>query len=464
MALPLAKLTVINQALLALGSSPVANETESEAAKFISEKLDSLLPILLLSETWRFAVKYREESTPLTQNFSPDYRYTYQLLFDYGRFIKLAGLRFNLNVILDFEIVDNLILTNSNPFRYYYLVSTLDYSILPPIFARTLALYAAADSAIPLTQNVSLAQLLNSQYLQEKMNALLLNNMGQAIKGAPYNDFDRVMWCNMTTELIRQAMFTRGEVDAINYHRTDFQDYLTTAQSLLNVEAGNIGLAKKRKGTRFLIQITNKDLNSKLCGFQDKNGQFYLFISLHKQFDIYKIKDGAWSPELTLIQSITTPYFSSDLRQLDYTSDNDSLILVHKDYPPARITIKDYDKLSFVYEVLNLYPLPAYDFGDVIYNKGHASISGDAHTITLTLTQAPGFTADWIGGQIIGGGTSDVSPLGYAIITKVSYNADTVSLEGKVQIPFLIKGALPQPHNTRLENRLSRKTWVIRVK
>ena len=190
MALTFSKLTVINQALLALGSSPVANETESEAAKFISEKLDSLLPILLLSETWRFAVKYREESTPLTQNFSPDYRYTYQLPFDYGRFIKLGANRF----VLDFSITDNMILTNSNPFRYYYLVRTLDYSILPPIFARTLALYAAADSAIPLTQNVSLAQLLNSQYLQEKMNALLLNNVEQAIKGAPYNDFDRVMW------------------------------------------------------------------------------------------------------------------------------------------------------------------------------------------------------------------------------------------------------------------------------
>ncbi|WP_010597619.1 hypothetical protein [Rickettsiella massiliensis] len=129
------------------------------------------------------------------------------------------------------------------------------------------------------------------------------------------------------------------------------------------------------------------------------------------------------------------------MADLDYTNDNDSLILVHKEYPPARITIKDYDKSLFIYEVLNLYPLPAYDFGDVIYNKGDASISGDAHTITLTLTNAPGFTDDWIGGQIIGGGTTEVSPLGYAIITKVAYQADKVIFTGKVQIPFLINGA-----------------------
>jgi hypothetical protein len=190
MALPFSKLTVINQALLALGFSPVANETESESAKFMSEKLDSLLPILLLSETWRFAIKYREDNTPITQNFSPDYRYSYQLPFDYGRFVQLGNNRF----VLDFAIIDELILTNTKPFTYYYVVNDMDYSIMPPIFARTLALYAAADAAIPLTQNVQLSNLLNTKFLQEKTNALLLNNMERDIKTAPYNDFDRVMW------------------------------------------------------------------------------------------------------------------------------------------------------------------------------------------------------------------------------------------------------------------------------
>lgn len=190
MALLFSKLTVINEALLAIGAAPVANENETERSKFISEKLEHLLPILLLSETWNFATKYREDDTPITQNFSPDYRYTYQLPFDYGRFVQLANNRF----VLDFVIIDRLILTNTKPFRYYYVVNTIDYSIMPPIFARTLALYVAADSAIPLTQNVQLAKLLNAQYLQEKTNALLLNNMERDIKSAPYNDFDRVMW------------------------------------------------------------------------------------------------------------------------------------------------------------------------------------------------------------------------------------------------------------------------------
>lgn len=61
-------------------------------------------------------------------------------------------------------------------------------------FARVLALYAAADSAIALTQNVQLAHLLESKFQQEKMNALLLENMEQGIKIAAHNDFDRVRY------------------------------------------------------------------------------------------------------------------------------------------------------------------------------------------------------------------------------------------------------------------------------
>lgn len=241
-------------------------------------------------------------------------------------------------------------------------------------------------------------------------------------------------------ELIRQTMFSSGEVDAVNYHRTDFKDYLTAAQSLLNIEVGTTGLAKKRKGTQFLIQTQKSDPNSKLYGFQDKNEQFYCFISGDHRMDIYAIKQGS-RPEIQFLQTLTTPYASSELNDLDYTNDNDSLILAHPDYPPSRITITNYESLLFAYEVLNLYPLPAYDFGDVIYNRGNAAVIGDAHTISLTLTDSPGFNNDWVGGQIIGGGTSDVSPLGYAIITEVSYQGNTAILSGKVQIPFLINGA-----------------------
>ncbi len=188
MASSYSKLTAINQALLELGLLPVAAVNESDAAKFIAAKLDSLLPNLLLTTHWHFAMKYREDSTPLTQNFSPEYPYTYQLPYDFGRFLHSRS------QLSDYALIDGYVLSHSKPLAYYYTVNTIDYAVMPPYFARTLALYTAADSAIALTQNVQLAHLLESKYQQEKMNALLLESMEQGIKTAPHNDFDRVRY------------------------------------------------------------------------------------------------------------------------------------------------------------------------------------------------------------------------------------------------------------------------------
>lgn len=185
MALSLSKLTLINQALLELGLLPVATVNESDAAKYIAEKLNSLLPNLLLITYWHFAMKYREDNTPITRNFSSGYPYTYQLPYDFGRFYYCGS------QCVDYQLVDGYVLSHSKPFSYYYTVNSVDYAVMPTYFARTLALYAAADSAIALTQNVQLAHLLESKYQQEKMNALLLENMEQGIRTAPYNDFNR---------------------------------------------------------------------------------------------------------------------------------------------------------------------------------------------------------------------------------------------------------------------------------
>lgn len=84
MALSLSKLALINQALLELELLSVATVNESDAGKFIAAKLDNLLPNLLLTAHWHFAMKYREDKTPITQNFSPDFSYTYQLPYDLG--------------------------------------------------------------------------------------------------------------------------------------------------------------------------------------------------------------------------------------------------------------------------------------------------------------------------------------------------------------------------------------------
>lgn len=187
MSLPITQLDVVNQALMEIGSLPVTSVTDNEKAILINAKIDLLLPVLLTSTPWKFAVKYVTDNTPLTVDFSPDYQYTYQLPADYGRFWK-----FSTNVYpLQWQIVDNLLQIDVRPVSYYYIVNTVDFTYFTPLFYRALALYAASDVAFVLTNNADIAKYLFQKYEDARNNAILLDDMEREVSTMPFNDFDR---------------------------------------------------------------------------------------------------------------------------------------------------------------------------------------------------------------------------------------------------------------------------------
>ena len=272
----------------------------------------------------------------------------------------------------------------------------------------------------------------------------------------------------MATKMVRQTMFTTGEVDIINWKRTDIELYLSAAQSLLNMEVGTTGLAKKRKGTKYLIDVTAYVTpHSKMYEFIDKNGNYYILLSAGGNFYVFADNEGvpynvvtytgnnvvtlrgnqvvAGDQGVSLIQIISgTPYADTDLDNIDYTLTNDVLYLAHPNFPPARIYISDYttDPVTFSYMALNIYPFPVYDFGNINYNAYTVAISGDTNTVSFQFTGVgadPGFNSAWVGGLVIGGGATESSPLGYGTITAVSYSGGgggTVTFTLRVQIPF----------------------------
>ena len=187
MALPVAKIDVINQALMELGRLPVISESDSQDAMLIGAKIDILLPLLLLSSTWNFAIKFVNNNTPTTVTFSPDFVYNYVLPFDFGRFFKFGSNSFPLY----YEFVDGLLLTNIKPVQYYYVVNNVDFDAISTAFYRALAVFAAADSCMALTQNAGLTKYLLDKYKEEKSNAILLNDMERDVVSTPYNDFNR---------------------------------------------------------------------------------------------------------------------------------------------------------------------------------------------------------------------------------------------------------------------------------
>jgi hypothetical protein len=277
----------------------------------------------------------------------------------------------------------------------------------------------------------------------------------------------------MATKMVNQRVFTFGEVDQTVWKRTDVPEYLTAAQSLLNMEVGTTGLAKKRPGTSLLYNVTSlAQQNSRMYEFLDQNGNYYVVLSagngswyvfespnnetnvINYQGDLVITNTGAQVvvnvENLTFVQTITgMPYGITDLPEIDYTTDGDSLILTHPSYAPGRIYISSYNGdafPTFAFQYLNIYPLPSYDFNKINYNSYGVTISVTSNTLTFTLTGVganPGFTSAWIGGTIVGGGATVTEPVGYAIITNVVYasgGGGTVTFTATVQLPFLTSG------------------------
>jgi hypothetical protein len=279
----------------------------------------------------------------------------------------------------------------------------------------------------------------------------------------------------MATKMVRLTQWITGEVDEITWKRTDVDEYLTSAQSLLNCEIGTTGLAKKRKGTSFLVDASDcATLQSVMYEFVDKNQNYYIILMGDYQACIYTVPDSsafvvtrdadfvvtsrgsfvvAFDDTLSHLMTILTPYPATALQQVDFTQDNDSLILSHPDYPPGRIYIRDYATLDFFFAYLNIYPLPAYDFNTINYNGFTVTLSAVADTLTFAFSGVgnpepnPGFTNAWIGGQIIGGGATEIDPVGYAIIQSVSYStagSGTYTFTALIQIAFLTTGYATQ--------------------
>lgn len=179
------KVDLVNQVLSEFARPPVANISDDDQALLISARLDVYLQELLQRCNWNFAIKYKSDNTPVTQNFSPDFVYTYQLPFDFGKIFKFS------QMWLAYEFVDGFILANQKPIMYYYIVNMADYSVLPILFQRVLTLYTAARVCLVLTNNEQLTLYLEKEYEQALSNAIKSNDMERLVSSTPYNDFDR---------------------------------------------------------------------------------------------------------------------------------------------------------------------------------------------------------------------------------------------------------------------------------
>lgn len=181
------QLQMVNMALNELGKPTVSNINDSPAAQQVAAFLTQCYPEVLLECNWNWGVKYVQDSSPLTENYSPDFMYTYLMPSDWGQFFKWSQGTWPV-----YEFVDTFILANQTPIQYYYIVNNAPFALVPPLAARAIALYVASKAAPTLVNNAVFTKYLKDEYKIAKINAILQNDQQRLITSGPYNDFDRI--------------------------------------------------------------------------------------------------------------------------------------------------------------------------------------------------------------------------------------------------------------------------------
>jgi hypothetical protein len=180
---------LVNYTLAELGRPSVSATTDTPESEYVTAKIFELYKEVLLEYNWSWAIVYINDSSPLSVNFSPDYVYSYALPGDFGKFYKWATTGAQWPI---YAFVDGMLLANTLPVQYYYIVNDAAFEVWTPLVSRMLVLYVAAKSAPTLTNNLQLCAYLENEYVKMRTRAILQDDMERSVQTTPYNDFDRI--------------------------------------------------------------------------------------------------------------------------------------------------------------------------------------------------------------------------------------------------------------------------------
>lgn len=175
-----------------------------------------------------------------------------------------------------------------------------------------------------------------------------------------------------------KTTFTAGEVTPELLGRGDLRAYDNGALKLRNVFIQPTGGVVRRSGLRFIDNVAGR---GRLISFEFNTEQTYLLVVTSMQIAIYS--DGA------LLTTLVTPWPEIDLAQLAWTQSADTLLLVHPDYAPKKLTRGAGGSWSLsnwtFFESSNRVRQPMYKFADSAVTL---TPSGTTGTITLTASSS----------------------------------------------------------------------------
>jgi len=124
-----------------------------------------------------------------------------------------------------------------------------------------------------------------------------------------------------------KTSFTAGEVSDSLLGRGDLRAYENGALTLRNVFIQPTGGVVRRSGLRYIDTVAG---TGRLIAFEFNTEQTYLLVLTDHQIAVYA--NGV------LQSTLVSPWDASGLAQLASTQSADTLLMVHPDYPPKKLT------------------------------------------------------------------------------------------------------------------------------
>lgn len=140
--------------------------------------------------------------------------------------------------------------------------------------------------------------------------------------------------------------FNAGELSPKMIGRTDFAKYPNGCETLENFVIFPQGGATKRPGTYYVAGVKTHAEKVRLVRFEFSTTQAYIIEFGNQYLRFYKDKG-----QILLTGSpyeIASPYLEADLFGLKFAQSADVLYIVHRDYPPMKLTRTDHTAWTLI--------------------------------------------------------------------------------------------------------------------
>jgi hypothetical protein len=194
----------------------------------------------------------------------------------------------------------------------------------------------------------------------------------------------------MTQAFLTQTNFTAGELDPRLLGRTDLKSFENGAAKLRNVVVDTTGGVRRRPGTAY---VATAEGEGRLVALETGPSQAWLLVFSEFRVDVYR--DGLWQA------MVATSWSQAHLPQIVWAQQDDSLLVVHPDIPPQRLsrqsdTVWSLAEWRFEKKTDGALCAPFARFAD---SDVEIQASGTSGSITLT-TSVPHFVAQHLGSRL----------------------------------------------------------------